>query len=363
MEKLKILLEKEDSRRASIKDKARHPNGTKMRIKALFLCKKRIDHYGISVGLINSATFVVNALNKRSIESRLDIVIDANEIDRVVSSFRPTHAIVEAIWVTPDKMRELLKRHPKVTWVIRVHSKAAFIAHEGMAMEWLSEYAQLAFDFKNLRISANSSDFNQELSDTLEVPCVYLPNVYHPEVKQLPEKVADPEIVDVGCFGAIRPLKNQLVQGMAAIRFGNSIKKIVRFHINSNRVESGDGIVRNLRAIFRTTKHKLIEHPWTPHDEFLATVRKMDIGMQVSLSESFNIVTADMVIEGVPVVVSPEIGWIPRAYQANPHDIVDIVSKMVFVHQRDRFAVAKHNRKALDHNNSVNISIWLSFLR
>jgi len=43
------------------------------------------------------------------------------------------------------------------------------------------------------------------------------------------------------------------------------------------------------------------------HNDFIRVVKSMDIGMQVSLSESFNIVAADFVSNGVPLVGSPDI--------------------------------------------------------
>jgi len=43
------------------------------------------------------------------------------------------------------------------------------------------------------------------------------------------------------------------------------------------------------------------------HSDFISIVKSMDIGMQVSLSESFNIVAADFVSNGIPLVGSPDI--------------------------------------------------------
>ena len=331
--------------------------------RVLFVCKRRHSSYGISVGLINSATFVSNVLNHHGIESKVAIVHDANGIDREVYQFKPTHIIIEALWVTPAKMDVLLQMYRKQQWVVRIHSKAAFIANEGIAFEWLSEYAhRLVPKHKNLLLSSNNAEFNEELSELMGIAAVYLPNIYQPrELLDLPAKKSDQDVIDIGCFGAIRPLKNQLVQAIAAIRFGNRLQKKIRFHINAERVEHGENVLRNLRATFRYSNHELVEHGWLAHADFLKLVRKMDIGMQVSLSESFNIVAADMVIEDVPVVVSDEINWLPWICQADPKDSEDIIDKLFLAYHGRKFGITILNRWALRYNNFVNTKIWMAY--
>jgi hypothetical protein len=55
--------------------------------------------------------------------------------------------------------------------------------------------------------------------------------------------------------------------------------------------------------------HKLVVHEWVNHKDFIKLVKTMDIGMQVSYSETFNIVAADFISQGVPVVISKELPW------------------------------------------------------
>ena len=61
----------------------------------LFICKER--SYGVSYGLINSAQFVANFLNKNGVESHVITVIDNNDIDREVTKYKPTHVFIEAL--------------------------------------------------------------------------------------------------------------------------------------------------------------------------------------------------------------------------------------------------------------------------
>src|ERR1043165_4140898 len=109
----------------------------------LFIIKQQLGYNGSPVpskGLFNSAQFVVNALRRADIFARLVEVVDGNDIDRAVTRYRPTHCILEALWVTPPKLAELRRLHPKIQFIVRLHSKTPFLATEGIAMQWLREY-------------------------------------------------------------------------------------------------------------------------------------------------------------------------------------------------------------------------------
>ena len=115
------------------------------------------------------------------------------------------------------------------------------------------------------------------------------------------------DTINIAVFGAIRPLKNHLIQAISAIQFANEEGLKLYFHINGTRIENnGDPVLKNLRELFEgQEKHELVEHCWMEHDKFVELLQSMDICMQVSFSETYNIVTADAVNGLVPVVVSP----------------------------------------------------------
>jgi hypothetical protein len=69
-------------------------------------------------------------------------VTDNNDIDREVTEYKPTHVIIEALWVIPEKFHVLRKLHPSVTWIARVHSELPFLANEGVAIDWMCNYVQ-----------------------------------------------------------------------------------------------------------------------------------------------------------------------------------------------------------------------------
>jgi hypothetical protein len=302
--------------------------------RVLFICKQRMTSYKNSVGLINSALFVARKLIELGAEAKVVSVVDNNCIDREVYNYKPTHVIIEALWVVPEKFHVLLPRYPKVTWIVRIHSKPAFISNEGIAFEWLLGYRDnIIKNYNNFYVSSNCPNFTRDLNYILDMGCIFTPNIYDPsyiEDVDLPGKVSHPGIIDVGSFGAIRPMKNTLIQGMSAILYADQKDIKLRFHVNAGRVEqNGESALRNLEALFRGTgRHELVKHEWLSHEDFLLLASTMDLGMQVSFSETFNIVTADMVALGIPVVVSDEIEWVYPFFHAIPQSTDDIVQTM-----------------------------------
>jgi hypothetical protein len=279
--------------------------------KILFVCKRR--SYGVSSGLANSAKFVAEMLTKNGHSAKVVNVIDANCIDAEIHKFRPTHVIIEAIWVVPAKLVELSRLHPNITWVVRIHSKTPFLAMEGIAIEWIKKYAELkqsgvpitnheGFEWSGVPIviCPNSKLLSSDLLASLGMNTVTLPNYYNPRDSY--DKKPEASIakhhgyIDVGCFGAIRPLKNNLIQAMAAMALADDRSKKLRFHVNGTRLEQrGEEPLKNIRALFKGTRHELVEHQWLDHYQFLEVVKSMDVGLQVSFSESFCIVAADFV--------------------------------------------------------------------
>lgn len=347
--------------------------------KVLFILKRRHDYdknkhseFGMSTGLFNSAWYMHEMLQNNGVESKLVVVADNNEIDREVSQFKPTHVIIEALWVVPSKFEVLKKLHPKVIWIIRLHSDIPFIANEGIAMDWLGDYASI----DNLYVAVNSPRIYNELEtyfenvseckcEKLQEKVIYLPN-YYPQIYRQKWFDKDKDCINIGCFGAVRPMKNHLIQAMAAIKFADSIGKKLRFHINSGRVEQrGDTVLNNLKNLFaqiHNSGHKLINHGWMPRNEFLDLCSKMDIGLQVSFSETFNIVLADLITQGVPAVGSTEIPWLGWPYKANPTNSNDIYRKLLFTYYFPK--VNRYiNQKLLHIYTEKTEKIWLNYFK
>ena len=348
--------------------------------KILFILKRREDYsailhdqVGLSTGLFNSATFVNDMLINAGIESILEVAIDNNCIDGLVNKHKPTHVIIEALWVVPSKFEVLCKLHPDVTWIIRLHSEMPFMAGEGIAMEWIGEYSK----FKNIVIGVNAPRMMREVQMYLRHlngwskketanRVIYMPNYYPQKYKSVRKINKKKNTIDIACFGAIRPLKNHLTQAFAAIEFAESIDKKLRFHINAGRIEmNGSPVLNNLKGLFDqicARGHIIVDHQWSPHKEFLELCGKMDIGLQSSFSETFNIVGADLISQGVPLVSSPEIPWAVPLFEADPTETKHIVKKLKLAYNFNWLNVKLHQCELTKYTNKTK-KIWIKHFK
>jgi hypothetical protein len=316
------------------------PSSPQCRSRVLFLCKRRRGYWGpceyssgdLSSGLHNSVSFLVEMLAGIGVAAKAVEVVDNNSIDREVTAFRATHAIVEALWVVPEKFAVLEKLHPRVQWIVRTHSEAPFLSNEGVATAWIAGYLR-----RGIEVMCNSTEAQAQLRamaadfGEAEAMITYGPNFYPfpgPAAVTPRPPVAQGEI-HIGCFGAIRPLKNHLAQAIAAIAFANAQGLRLRFYVNTGRVEGNAApVLRNLRDLFSASaggRHVLVERDWLPHQEFLkALAAATDISMQVSFSETFNVVSADSAAVGLPVVGSAAIPWLGAYAQVSPGNVAEI---------------------------------------
>jgi hypothetical protein len=86
----------------------------------------------------------------------------------------------------------------------------------------------------------------------------------------------------------------------------------------------------------------------------------MDIGMQISFSETFNIVSADLISEGVPVLSSNELPWIAKSAICEPTNSKDIVKKLLILHNYPQYNV-KSNQESLINYVIKTKSIWQKY--
>lgn len=335
--------------------------------RVLFVVKQRAgystspdDSNYCSSGLLNSATFVVDMLQANGVDAELIEAVDNNAIDKAVHDFKPQVVIIEAFWVVPEKFDVLVKLHPHVQWIVRGHSNLPFLANEGIAIGWIFGYLR----HRNVSVAFNAPEITkdfQALTPSLAHKVLYLPNFYPTNKRGTAEKSND-IVLKVGCFGAIRPLKNQLIQAVAAIRFADELKRPLKFYMNVSRLEEGgNNVLKNIRALFTNTGHRLVEVDWLTHPDFLKLVRKMDVAMAVSLSETFCITAADAVAEGVPLVCSKEVPWASHLSVADATSSNSIIARLHRVTGYLKRPSRTFNFRNLRDYSQESKRIWLKF--
>lgn len=342
--------------------------------RSLFLLKRREDYsqdpsysssYQIATGMYNSAKFVVDELVAAGRDAKVVLVVDGNDIDREVTNYDPTHIFIEGLWVTPAKFQELLAigRHRSRNWHVRIHSEIPFIATEGVAFDWIPQYLDLG-----VRVAPNSPRAHEQVkwlatkmgkSEDL-VPL--LPNMYPVDFASYPMPSLDPnrQAIDIAIFGAFRPMKNHLQQAFVALRYAEMIGKPLRLHVNERYDAGGGGPAKNLEKLLEAAGAELVKHGWEDRDTFLASLSQVDVLLQISMSETFNIVAADATLVGTPILVSKEISWAYPTY-ADPQSVSDCLKKLQLVMGNKSFFV-NGNRAGLSIYANSAKRRWLNFV-
>ncbi|MFI5299969.1 MAG: hypothetical protein ACHREM_17920, partial [Polyangiales bacterium] len=282
-----------------------------------------------SVGLGVSALHTARVLARAGIATDVVATADPDDV-RAALTARPTvtHCVIEAPWIESDVMADLTRAFPGVDFTVRCHSQLGFLQAEPEAIQILRELIAAEDDTPNLSVSTNSRELARFLADVYAARVVFLPNLYDVEWK--PEgRLLDtsPGVLRIGSFGALRQLKNHTTAAAAALMLAKQRGVDLEFWVTVDGAgDRPSDVLKSLRLLFDGVDHaKLVEQPWQDWPDFRRTVASMDLCLQVSMTETFNITTADAVAEGVPSVVSPALEWAPDAWKAETDRLEDIV--------------------------------------
>jgi hypothetical protein len=193
------------------------------------------------------------------------------------------------------------------------------------------------------------------------IPCAHLPNLYHLDGLGAKRERYTGGTLRIGTFGATRVLKNLLTAAGAALEIANARRADLEFWMSAGRNEGAGSVIEAVRQMMSGLPHvALIENNWQPWPRFRQTVRHMHLLLQPSYTESFNVVTADGVAEGVPSVVSDAIDWAPDNWKApvdDAHAIARVGQKLLAGRWESRRGLA-----ALKAHNKRSLQAWGEFL-
>jgi glycosyltransferase involved in cell wall biosynthesis len=273
---------------------------------------------------------------------------------------RPTHVILAAPWIATPDIASLAAQFSDVVFVVVSHSSVGFLQADPHAIRLLREAANLQLSTHNVFVGGNSRKFTDWASVVWGVDAVCLPNLYC-LAETFPEHDHrwDGGALRIGMFGANRPLKNFLSGAAGAVDLARRLRVPVELLMSSGRNEGG-----NFRAIREMTEHianlRLVDTGWLPWAEFRRLLRTVHLVLQPSYTETFNVVSADAIAEGVPVVATDAIDWVPTWWQARadePLDIGRVAERLL----RDPRA-PRDGREALERYVQCGLVTWSHFL-
>ncbi|WP_394835827.1 hypothetical protein LVJ94_02725 [Pendulispora rubella] len=317
-------------------------------------------HIGLGVGAMHTA----RVLQRHGIKAHAYGIWTPDQIRPLLSKHPDTtHCIIEAPWVPLGDTQQLLADHPYVRFAVRSHSNMAFLQVEAGAIVLLRDLMVLEDNVLNLDVAANSAHLAHFFERTYSGRCVYLPNLYDLERPRRKRDVQhDHRLVRVGRFGALRLLKMHTAAASAAMLLARDRGCDLEFYISVDREEHGGGVIDALRAMFANLPWaRLIESPWQDWGHFRRTVEHLDLHVQASGTETFNLTMADAVSAGVKVVGSPAIEWLPAHWQVEADRIEDM-ARVGGAALASNDAAGEQFR-ALETFGERTVQLWLEYFR
>jgi hypothetical protein len=320
-----------------------------------------VSHIGLGVSALNTA----KVLHQAGISADVWAILGAKAIaDRIrTSNPRPTHIIIGAPWIPTLDLQNLVFSHPGIQFGVVCHSNVGFLQADPVAIKNFREALDLEQGAMNFTAAGNSTRFASWITASYDRPCAWLPNLYFLERTPPRQRAPWPGgcAARVGVFGALRPLKNHLSAAAACLEIANDLHIRIKFYINVGRIEGGNTVLRSLHAMLDDSQTvELHKVEWLHWPRFRHLIKTMDLLMQPSFTETFNMVTADGAAEGIPSVVSEAIDWAPKSWLADVDDPLDIarVGKQLLGNPR----AGAEGYDALKRHNQAGLASWKDFL-
>jgi len=288
-----------------------------------FAANRNISHIGLGVAAINTAKVLI----ENGISTAVWPVINAEDLRCRLQAQPAEQVIVSAPWIPSPELQSLANQFSNTQFTVACHSNVGFLQADRNGVKLVREVMELEAGSANIHLAGNSRRFCEWVRFAFGAPCAYLPNLYYLHGEPVPPPRAfHGGTLKIGVFGATRPLKNMMSAAGAALELSRSLRSPLELWVSGGRTEGGGEVV--LGAVKEMLNGlpgvSLILNGWQTWPQFRKTVASMNLLMQPSYTESFNMVTADGVAEGVASVVSSAIDWAPHDWKADVDDALAI---------------------------------------
>jgi hypothetical protein len=323
-----------------------------------FAANRNISHIGLGVTALNSA----RSLRATGIDADVWPIVGPADLRSGLRATPASHVVISAPWIPTTELALLCAEFRDTQFAVTCHSNLGFLQADPSAVRLVREGLDLRRTTWNFQMAANCDRLSNWVIKAYGTPCAHLPNLYYLDGERPKRELYSGGTLRIGAFGATRALKNLMTSAGAALEIANTRRADLEFWISSGRNEGAGAVVDAVRQMLTGLHHvRLVENGWQTWPQFRQTVRHMHLLLQPSYTESFNVVTADGVAEGVPSVVSDAIEWAPNNWKA-PVDDAHAIAQVGLRLLNSRWA-ARQGMSALKRHNRMALAGWKQFLR
>jgi hypothetical protein len=289
-----------------------------------FAANRNISHIGLGVAALNTA----KVLRREGIKADVWPIIDAKDLRKRLQTEPAKDVIISAPWIPSSELQGMANEFPDTQFAVNCHSNVGFLQADRNGVKLVRELMELELGTHNIHLAGNCRRFCDWVEAAFASPCAYLPNLYYLDEHSSTHQPAlyNGGTLRIGVFGATRPLKNLMSAAGAAVEIARGLRVPLDLWLSAGRAEGGgETVLAAVKEMLAGLPNvNLVLNGWQSWPKFRKVVGHMHLLLQPSYTESFNMVTADGVAEGVPSVVSEAVDWAPAYWQAKVDDSRDI---------------------------------------
>lgn len=249
----------------------------------------------------------VDLLGERDITAACVTLPSPARLEQLIEELRPRLIINRAVLIDLDVTERLARQYPRVKFVAVNHSSIAHFATTPDIWRKHWAYFRLAEQLPNCYLATpDERNLQAALRPDIAGKLVWLPNPVR-MTDWTPRSMGEPPTVSLIAAG--RPMKNLPTQLLA---YGLASRARPMRLLVSTR----GGIASMLREACHHLQIDAEFADWQDWPEYQERLQSIDIGLQVSHTESFNYVALEHMLAGVPVVGSSAIRYLPGFCQA-----------------------------------------------
>jgi glycosyltransferase involved in cell wall biosynthesis len=324
-----------------------------------FAANRNISHIGLGVAAINTA----KVLRREGIRTDVWPIVSAADLSAKLKTHKVDQVIISAPWIPTAELQWLSMEYPESHFMVNCHSNVGFLQADRNGVKLMREVMDLELGTPNVHFAGNSRRFCAWIQSSFRAPCAFLPNLYYIDEHQAPDHPhRHHSVLRIGAFGATRPLKNLMSAAGAALEIARDMRTPLEFWLSAGRAEGGgETVLQAVQAMLEGLPDvKIVLNGWQSWPKFRKVVGHMHLLLQPSYTESFNMVTADGIAEGVPSVVSHAIDWVPEHWKASMDDVLDIARVGRYL-LTDPYG-PQEGLDALKAHNADGLKSWKTFL-
>lgn len=261
--------------------------------------------YGKDTGVSVSSKHLSQILKSNNITNVIEFYKNDEELLNIVDSIRSDIIILQTPAFSYETLIKILEKGRIVN--LAIHSTITYMQAEEGVFDKFIKFASI--HNKNFSISNPCIKEIEGFKTYLPANFVYLPNLYSYTIDSkeiIKEKInsrCKNQYYKIGLFCEYRPFKNLLTQ-LTAISI--AAKKIpVELHLIKPNVENQ--VYKYVQTLTSMMNFKTVWHEQCANDKLNQIIDEMNLGMQVSYTETFSYVIFEHMVKGVPTIGSSEV--------------------------------------------------------